>query len=48
MKNKFIIIDIVLLTIALYFVFVDNLELTIVALLASNGLLIFTNDEKEI
>ena len=48
MKNKFIIIDIVLLTIALYFVIVDNLELTIVALLASNGLLIFTNDEKEI
>ena len=48
MKNKFIIIDIVLLTIALYFVIVDIPELTIVALLASNGLLIFTNDEKEI
>ena len=48
MKNKFIIIDIVLLTIALYFVIVDNLEAVIIALLASNGLLIFTNDEKEI
>ena len=48
MKNKFIIIDIVLLTIALYFVIVGNLEAVIIALLASNGLLIFTNDEKEI
>ena len=49
MENKFIIGAIVVcLAITLYFVIVDNLELAIIALLVSNGLLLFTNDEKEI
>ena len=49
MKHKFIIGAIIaFLAIALYFVIIDILELAIIAVLVSNGLLIFTNDEKEI
>lgn len=49
MENKFIIGAIVIcLAIALYFVIVDILELAIIALLVSNGLLLFTNNEKDI
>lgn len=49
MKHMFIIGAIIaVLALALYFVIVDNLEAVIIALLASNGLLLFTNDEKEI
>lgn len=49
MKHKFIIGAIIaFLAIALYFVIVDILELAIIAILISNGLLLFTNNEKEI
>lgn len=49
MKHKFIIGAIIaFLAIALYFVIIDILELAIIAILISNGLLLFTNDEKEI
>ena len=49
MKHKFIIGAIIaFLAIALYFVIVNKLELAIIATLVSNGLLLFTNDEKEI
>ena len=49
MKHKFIIGAITaFLAIALYFVIVNKLELAIIAILVSNGLLLFTNDEKEI
>ena len=49
MKHKFIIEAIIaFLAIALYFVIVNKLELAIIAILVSNGLLLFTNDEKEI
>lgn len=49
MKHKFIIGAIIaFLAIALYFVIVNKLELAIIAILVSNGLLLFTNDEKEI
>ena len=49
MKHKFIIGAIIaFLAIALYFVIVNKLEMAIIAILVSNGLLLFTNDEKEI
>lgn len=49
MKYKFIIGAIIaFLAIALYFVIVNKLEMAIIAILVSNGLLLFTNDEKEI
>ena len=49
MKHKFIIGAIIaFLAIALYFVIVDILELAIIAVLVSNGLLLFTNNEKEV
>lgn len=49
MKHKFIIGAIIaFLAIALYFVIKNNLEMAIIAILVSNGLLLFTNDEKEI
>lgn len=49
MKHKFIIGAIIaFLAIALYFVIVDKLETVIIALLVSNGLLLFINNEKEI
>ena len=49
MENKFIIWAIIaLLAVALYFVIVDVLELAIIAVLVSNGLLLFANEEKEI
>ena len=49
MKDKFIIGAIIAsLALALYFVIVGNLEAVIIALLVSNGLLLFTNNEKEI
>lgn len=49
MENKFIIGTIIaLLAIALYFVIVDNIEMAFIAILVNNGLLLFTNDEKEI
>lgn len=49
MKHKFIIGAIIaFLAIALYFVIVDKLEVVIITLLVSNGLLLFINDEKEI
>ena len=49
MKHKFIIGAIIaFLAIALYFVIVNKLEMAIITILVSNGLLLFTNDEKEI
>ena len=49
MKHMFIIGAIIaVLALALYFVIVGNLEAVIIALLVSNGLLLFKNDEKEI
>ena len=49
MKHKFIIGAIIaFLAIALYFVIVNKLEMAIIAILVSNGLLLFTNNEKEI
>ena len=49
MKHKFIIGAIIaFLAIALYFVIIDILDLAIIAVLVSNGLLLFTNNEKEI
>ena len=49
MKHKFIIGTIIaFLAIALYFVIVDNIEMAFMAILVNNGLLLFTNNEKEI
>ena len=49
MKDKFIIGAIIAsLAIALYFVIIDNLEIAFIAILVNNGLLLFTNNEKEI
>ena len=49
MKDKFIIGAIIAsLAIALYFVIVDNIEMAFIAILVNNGLLLFTNNEKEI
>ena len=49
MKNKFIIgATIAFLAIASYFVIVNKLEIAMVAILVSNGLLLFTNDGEEI
>ena len=49
MKNNFVIrATIAVLALALYFVIVGNIEMAFIAILVNNGLLLFTNNEKEI